>query len=97
MGSPPFRPPPQNPFTNPASLPNWMRGISEAKWEANRRRVEAQEHLKPVVRRANPTLTPQQQQVLERHLSSLQREAAPLFAAEKGDQPLRRGSAPTPD
>jgi hypothetical protein len=82
MANPPFRsfPQPPNPYTNPASLPNWMRRISEAGWEAERRKREAREHLSPVVRKSNPSLTPIQQQVLKRQLSSFQKKEVILSA-----------------
>jgi hypothetical protein len=80
MGNPPFRPFPQNPYNNPASLPGWMRRISEAGWEANRKREEAERHLTPLLRKPSPTLTPQVQSVLKRHRSSSQRKSVTLSA-----------------
>lgn len=80
MGNPPFRSFPQNPYTNPASLPGWLRRISEAGWEANRKKEEADKHLTPLLRKPTPTLTPQAQSVLKRHLSSLQRKDVTLSA-----------------
>lgn len=80
MGNPPFRPFPQNPYTNPSSLPSWMRRISEAGWEANRRRDEAKRHVTPLLGRTRPTLTPQAQSVLKRHFSALQPKDVTLSA-----------------
>jgi hypothetical protein len=80
MGNPPFRSFPQNPYNNPASLPAWMRRNSEAGWEANRKREEALKHLTPLLGKPSPTLTPQAQSVLKRHLSSIQRKNVTLSA-----------------
>jgi phosphoglycerate-specific signal transduction histidine kinase len=82
MPNPSYRPPPPptNPFTNPASLSNWMTGISKAKWELERQKKEAREHLTPLVRRSKPEVTPQQQQVLKQYLASLRRKEITLSA-----------------